>query len=296
MSEKIAIWIELAQEFLRASSLTVAYQTQLAYEFDLRKFTEFMQVRKIKSVKRLTARLVRDHLYGLKQTGLSDTTIRRHYNTIKQFCNYLRSTGLLDTNVFQDIKRPRTVSFTVKVPTTKDMERLLDLPDTETESGCRDKAILELLYSSGLRVSELVNLTLGDIKPGSVQINQGKGSKTRTIPLTSTAWLWVNEYLDMFRYGVEGRDWLFLTDQGKKMNRETITRMIGRYGKQIGLDISAHTLRHACATHLLEAGVDIRYLQTLLGHSNIAVTAKYATVTSVSLGSIFNLKHPREQC
>jgi site-specific recombinase XerD len=295
MSEKIPIWIELAQEFLRASSLTVAYQTQLAYEFDLRKFTAFLQDRKVKSVKRLTVRLVRDHLYGLKQEGLSDTTIRRHYNTIKQFCNYLRSTGLLDTNVFQDIKRPRTVSFTVKVPTTKDMEKLLDLPDTETESGCRDKAVLELLYSSGLRVSEVVNLTLGDIKPGSVQINQGKGSKTRTIPLTTTAWLWVGEYLEYWRSKLCDRDWLFLTNENKQMNRETITRMITRYGKQLGLDISAHTLRHACATHLLEAGVDIRYLQTLLGHSNIAVTAKYATVTSVSLGSIFNLKHPREQ-
>jgi len=294
MCEKTQIWIELTSNFFNTIRFNVQDNTLKAYAFDLKKFTDFLRARNIKTPKRITSKLIMDHLCTMKQEGLSDTTIRRHYNTIDKFCQHLRTQKLIDHNPFDEIKRPRSANFSVKVPSLDDINKLLEVPDIRTEKGCRDKAILDLLYSSGLRVSELICLTLDDVKEGEVRVCRGKGDKTRTIPLTASAWLWIEEYVTSYRNAECPRAWLFLTDHDKKLCRESLTRTIKQYGQEVGIDISAHTLRHACATHLLEAGVDIRFLQTLLGHSNISITAKYATVTSASLGSIFNMKHPRD--
>jgi integrase/recombinase XerD len=174
-----------------------------------------------------------------------------------------------------------------------EIENILAQIDISTGRGMRDRAIIELIYSSGLRVSELCDLTIEDFRGNAITVKCGKRDKTRTVPVNAMAAKAIIEYIDTCRG--KQRGWLFLTLMGKRMPRERVSRMIGRYATRAGIDgVTAHTLRHACATHLLDAGADLRLIQDVLGHASIASTQRYTHLSSNKMQERFQQFHPRK--
>lgn len=182
-----------------------------------------------------------------------------------------------------------------RIPSQSDMEALLDKPDATTVTGRRDKALLELMYSSGLRASEVTALLVGDFSGDSIRVFSGKGDRSRVIPLTEAATEAIRLSL-ADRGRTKGADRLFVTIKGKPLNRSLLFVTVRDYAKAAGLeDVSPHTLRHACATHLLECHADLRVIQTVLGHKSISTTEKYTHLSSTQIKSEFNLRHPRKK-
>lgn len=284
------------KDYLALLSLKVSDNTMDAYKRDLGQFKGFLDDFKVYRPKQLKVSVLTAYFCDLKEQGRAPATIRRKHACIKAFCDYLGRKGFICKNIFKEVVAPKKPPYKIHVPTVEDMARLLALPDTTTEEGARDLAVMELLYSSGLRVSEACNLAVRDVSETQVRIESGKGGKTRTVPITSQANRQITAYLDTWRPKRVADEYLFMQVNGKVMSRLYVARMIKRYALKANIkDLSPHTFRHACATHLLEAGADIRFLQTLLGHSQLEITARYATVTASALTKTFNLTHPRER-
>ena len=231
--------------------------------------------------------------------GVSASSITRLLSSIKGFYNWLQISGSINTNPTELIESPKVGR---KLPinlSENDIDKLLDAPDCTTLRGKRDKTILELLYATGLRISELTNLELSqiDFKRGLIKI-LGKGGKERIVPTGETALDWVKDYLDNVRKDIINKNdniYLFLSDKGKKLSRKSCWKFISIYSKQV-LDnkyISPHSLRHAFATHLLNNGADLRSVQMLLGHSSLSTTQIYTHVAKERLIKFHNKFHPR---
>ena len=231
--------------------------------------------------------------------GVSASSITRLLSSIKGFYNWLQISGSIKTNPTELIESPRVGR---KLPinlSENDIDKLLDAPDCTTLRGKRDKTILELLYATGLRISELTNLELSqiDFKRGLIKI-LGKGGKERIVPIGETALDWIRDYLDNVRKDIINKNdniYLFLSDKGKKLSRKSCWNFISTYSKH-ALDnkyISPHSLRHAFATHLLNNGADLRSVQMLLGHSSLSTTQIYTHVAKERLIKFHNKFHPR---
>ncbi len=230
-----------------------------------------------------------------KAQGKSDTTIHRYYMSLKSYVRHLKRNRIIKEDITEDLQgaAPRCKQAAPRIPTPKEMARMLDQTDLSTEIGLRDRAILEVLYGSGLRANELCELELRDWKQDSILVHCGKGSKTRTVPLTPEAREWITRYVNAYRGDDEG--YLFITAvQRKRIRNQYLSHMVGRYAKQARLEgVTTHTLRHACATHLLDQGADLRFIQELLGHSSISSTERYTHLSSQSIQRMFTQFHPR---
>lgn len=233
------------------------------------------------------------HLSNLKTKGYASSSISRSLIALKVFFRFLYREKVLAHDLSQTIETPKLWQLIPEVLSLEEVESLLQIPDTETFVGARDRAILELLYASGLRVSELCNLSLYDVDDHVVKVF-GKGGKERIVPFGKEANLAIDHYLLHFRDRFGG-DLLFLTQRGKPLHRITVWRMVKEYAKQAGIQktISPHTLRHSFATHLLERGADLRVIQEMLGHANIATTDRYTHVSPSHLQAAFLKFHPR---
>lgn len=291
---QILNWMtELIEDYKGQISLSKSNQTVTAYTFDIMRFLEYAHNKGVKRVTHLKGQIIIGYLGHQKSLGKSDASINRYYMSIRSFCRFLRKTKTLQEDISLDVSAPMFRQKPPYVPTIEEIERLLATPDIESESGRRDRAILELLYSSGLRASELCDLNISDCAGHQVIVKQGKRGKTRTVPITQSAYNAIAMYLKHDR-GLEAGA-LFQTIMGKRMRRQLLCKMVSHYGEKAGIEgITTHTLRHACATHLLDQGADLRLIQEVLGHSSIASTQRYTHLSSNKIQEMFQNFHPRK--
>jgi integrase/recombinase XerD len=256
-----------------------------AYERDIRTFLSQYPV-SVDSVVR--------HLSDLKMRGYASSSISRKLIAIKVFFRFLFREGLLKQNLSALLETPKLWQLIPEVMTQVEVTRLLEAPNPQTPHGARDRAILEVLYASGLRVSEVCSLSLYSIDEECVRVT-GKGGKQRVVPIGRSALQAVDHYLLSFRDRFGG-DALFVTNRGTRINRVAVWKMIKRYAVKAGIQktISPHTLRHSFATHLLDHGADLRVIQEMLGHAQIATTDRYTHVSQSRLQSAFSKFHPRK--
>ncbi|HEY7535303.1 MAG TPA: site-specific tyrosine recombinase XerD [Thermodesulfobacteriota bacterium] len=270
-----------------------------SYQRDIQKFFSFLEKRQITNIEQVDYKLILDFLSDLKGKGLKARSLARILISIRQFFKYLLIENVIKINPTFLIRTPKTKRILPQVLSIEDVERLLSLPNETTLESLRDKAMLEILYATGIRVSELVELGLNDINfELGYLIAYGKGSKERIVPIGENAKNKLNEYLNIGRpKHLKSRNstHLFITRLGKKMTRQAFWKIITKYANKSGITkkISPHTLRHSFATHLLERGADLRAIQMMLGHSDISTTQIYTHIERERLKEIHKKYHPR---
>ena len=281
------------------------------YYIDLKQFSEFLGSRNASSRKEkaglakveIDATAIRAYL-GSLYGRLTRTTIARKLSAIRSFLLFLEKRGLIRENPAADIATPRLEKYIPVYLPVDDVFRLLERPDREKPLGLRDLAILEVLYSCGIRVSELeaLNITGIDFEEHLVRV-MGKGNKERIVPIGRTALKAVRNYLDAIQYlrkkkGNDSKDGpLFINSRGGRLSVRSIGRIIKRYAIESGLtsEISPHSMRHTFATHLLDGGADLRSVQELLGHASLSTTQKYTHVSLDRLMEVYDKAHPRSK-
>ena len=292
---------EFIKEFMDYLSVErgLSKNTLESYSRDLNKYTEYLKKRGISNLDRVKRPDIQDFMMGLKGNKLNASSIARNLVAIKVFHRYLTSQRLLKEDVTSVIETPKLWKTLPDVLDEKEVEAILESPNTRLKQGLRDKAALELMYATGMRVSELVNLKLTDLHMdmGFVRC-MGKGQKERIIPVGSKAKEAIQKYLEKARPKFLKKSEsgaLFLTRLGKQMSRQTFWMVIKHYVKdtRIKKRVTPHTLRHSFATHLLQNGADLRIVQELLGHVNISTTQIYTHINKERLKQIHQKFHPR---
>jgi len=263
--------------------------TLAAYGRDLLSYAKFSGGKKPEE---MSTEQIIDYFQTLKNKGVASSTLCRALVAIKVFFRFLKREKIISHNPTLFLESPKMWQLIPEVLTVEEVSRLLMMPDSQTAIGVRDKAIFMVMYASGLRVSELCGLNLGDVSDDQVRV-KGKGNKERVIPIAPAAVAAVDDYLTRFR--TQGDGPLFLSSQGKRLDRVALWERVKFYGKKAGIQkvISPHTLRHSFATHLLENGADLRVIQEMLGHSNIATTDRYTHVSKKHLHEAFERFHPK---
>ncbi len=242
---------------------------------------------------------VRHYFIGLRERGLSSASIARCMSSLKSFFRFLVDEKQIDASPVENLETPRKWRKLPETLSFEEVDAILSAPDLSHPRGLRDKAMLETLYASGLRVSELINLTPGDLNLQAGYLRSlGKGGKERAVPLGQTAREAIEDYFVKARpvilKGRVARE-LFVTRLGKKMSRQAFWEIIKGYALKAGIKIqvSPHTLRHAFATHLLEGGADLRSVQQMLGHADISTTQIYTHILQERMRQIHDEYHPR---
>lgn len=246
----------------------------------------------------LTRQDLREWLIDLAGEHLSENSKRRLISAVRGFYKFLMFDGHVTKNPAEDLASPQKGVYLPRFLNRSEIETLLATPDTSTEMGLRDRAMLEIMYSSGLRVSETANLRLHDVDTDAgILTTTGKGSKTRRVPVGSHAVEWLRSYLALRRKKEKiGVDNIFVTAAGDAINRQTIYLAITGYAEQCGLTgVSPHTLRHSFATHLVQNNADIRSVQQMLGHADISTTQIYTHITNTQLRKNYDRFHPRSK-
>jgi integrase/recombinase XerC len=274
-----------------ASEQGVSSHTVRAYEKDLQEFSQFTE-KKPKDVDNLD---VRSFLASLHHKKLKKSSISRKLASVRSFFKYLHREGYIKKNPAKLVSSPKVPKTLPKFLTIDDVFSLMESPVGETFGPTRDKAILELLYSSGLRVAELTSLDIGDLdlKESVIRV-KGKGRKERIVPIGSKAMAAIQEYLPE-RISIRKKSSaLILNCRGGRLTQRSVRRILSFYSRMINLkgDFSPHTLRHTFATHLLHEGADLRSIQELLGHSSLSTTQKYTHVDISHLTEVYDKAHP----
>jgi integrase/recombinase XerD len=270
-----------------------------SYLRDLRRFGRYAEMRGSADPSRVTRKLLREFVYMLKDLGLSPATIRRQVSAIRTYYGFLIGEGILREDPSDRLETPRRGRTLPDTLSTTDMEALLAAPGIDDPLAWRDRALLELGYGAGLRVSELCGLTISDLwlEDGLVRV-LGKGSKERLVPLGRTVIGAVSVYLHQTRGELDrgkSRDRVLLNARGEPLSRVGAWGIVKRRAKQAGIRkrVTTHTLRHTFATHLLEGGADLRAVQEMLGHADLSTTQIYTHVDREYLRSVHKQYHPR---
>lgn len=268
-------------------------KTTASYRSDLLHASAFFQTGKT-TLMLADQSAVLNYLASLRQAGLKESTISRRRSALSTWFTYLQDQGKRDDHPARHLPRLRKSRPLPKLMGERDVESLLYAPDIHTATGLRDRAMLEILYATGLRVSELVNLRLSDadMDSGLVRVI-GKGDKERLVPFGEEAARWLREWMAV-RPTEPATPFLFAGRAGKVMSRQNFWLRLKQYAMQAGISPlpSPHTLRHAFATHLLNHGADLRAVQMLLGHAHITTTEIYTHVTRARLHDVVNRSHP----
>ncbi len=239
---------------------------------------------------------LRQWIAELAREGLAPSSVSRAVSAARGFFRFLMLDGHIKEHPAENLDTPQRMFHLPRFLTEDEMNRLLEAPDTSTAEGVRDRAMLELMYATGTRVSEMISLRMADVNfESGLIICRGKGSKERRIPLGKSAIKWLTQYKGVrARMGHETRPQIFLTGMGKPLTRQAAWAIIKRHAESAGLKkISPHTLRHSFATHLLQRGADSRSVQALLGHTDISTTQIYTHITNNQLRSTYDRHHPR---
>jgi integrase/recombinase XerD len=280
-----------------ASEKGLSQNTIHAYQSDSLAFIRYLHSVDIGSFEAVTKGYIVNFLAFLNDQKYATSSISRGLVTIKVLFRFLKREGLITDNVALYLETPKLWQLIPEVLSCSEVERLISQPDPEKPLGSRDRAIIELLYSSGLRVSEVATIGIYDIDDTFVRVF-GKGSKERLVPIGKKALQAIDHYLIHVRGQTDSQLMknLFVSKSGKPMDRIVIWRMIKKYAKLAGItkNISPHTLRHSFATHLLDNGADLRVIQDMLGHSSISSTDRYTHVSRTQLQKAFNEFHPKK--
>lgn len=305
-SESIT-FINLLKEFLNYLKIekNLSENSIISYKNDLKQFNNYLQNElknkelTIQNLKAVKPDIILNFLSYLRnKLKYKEKTIARKLSSIKTFFKFLDIENYIDENITFLISTPKISKKLPDYLSPVEIEILLNSPDTNNPEGIRDKAILELLYAGGLRVSELVNLKTEDMDFNeNLILLKGKGSKYRWVPFSSTAKNYLLIYLEQARHSLsnpESDNHFFLNAKGNKLTRQGINYILNNYSKKskINKKISPHKLRHSFATHLLINGADIRFIQELLGHANISTTQIYTYVTNFKLKEAIHKYHP----
>jgi len=289
----------IEDRFIRYLSVErgLSQNTLTAYSNDLEKLSRFAATRN-KNLQSLKPDDLSDFIRELSKAGLGPRSIARNLVALRGFYKFLVQDGHLKNDPSANLEAPKSWQSLPRFLTDDEVERLLNTPDSTTDAGLRDKAMLEVLYATGLRVSELVGLTSGsiDLELGFVKV-LGKGGKERIVPVGLTAISWLRKYVQIRPRLISKAKptlALFLTDTGTPFTRQSFWKTIVAYGNRAGIGhINPHLLRHSFATHLLEHGADLRSVQMMLGHSDISTTQIYTHITNERLREIYRKFHPR---
>jgi integrase/recombinase XerD len=279
----------------------LAKNTIVSYERDLKSYLHYLQtVEQITDVNQITRIHIIQFLNHLRKEGKSAKTLARHVASLRSFHQFLLREKMADQDPSVHIESPHLERSLPKVLTLSEVEALLEAPDRSKPSGLRDAAMLELLYATGIRVSELVNLNLDDLHltMGFLRCI-GKGNKERIIPVGKTALHVLDQYLQYGRPNMQSKKYrteaLFLNHHGNRLTRQGFWKILKGLAKKANIEkeLTPHTLRHSFATHLLENGADLRAVQEMLGHADISTTQIYTHVTKTRLREVYSKFHPR---
>lgn len=272
---------------------SMSANTTAAYRTDLQQFTQFLQERAIADVSEVNDDVLMDFLLTLRERNYANSTVARRLAAAKSFFNYLVSLNVIQNDPTRNLDTPRVDRFPPRAITQQQVDALLEMPlRVRTPEGLRDKAMLELLYATGLRVSELVALNVDDvlIPLGTVHC-RGRNGRERVLPFNPSALTAVEEYLDNARNALDrdksaGEQALFLNHRGQRLTRQGFWLILKGYAEQVGMnELTPHMLRHSFAAHQLTSGVNLRELQERLGHASLSTTQIYAQVVPGSVGS-----------
>ena len=294
------------EEFLKEYLTILRYEKNLSenttssYKNDLHKFLAFINKSNIKDFSEVSSNLITKFFDHQRKSGIDSATSARYMSSIKGFFRFLENNSYIEknpTDKLSPVKKGRKLPTVLTLP---EIEMILNTPNTSDITGLRDKAILETFYSSGLRVSELINLKINDLHFDDEVIRVlGKGSKERIVPIGSSAVKWVKEYLTRSRPFLEkktkSQNFVFLNKRGTKLSRMWIWKIFDHYAKEAGIkkEIHPHIFRHSFATHLLEGGADLRAVQEMLGHADISTTQIYTHVDRNYIKQVHKDHHPR---
>jgi integrase/recombinase XerD len=292
-------WIDRYLAYV-AAERGLSANTVAAYARDLAQLTRWLG-RRAGEAADLTPALLRDFLVAERKRGLAPRSATRVAATLRGFGRYLVLERVVPVSPAADVTMRRVPAALPLAPDRTDMQTLLDTPPPETPRGRRDRALLELLYSAGLRVSEVVSLRQSnlDLDANCVRVI-GKGSRERVVPLGSHARARLDDYLGLARPALAGghrsRPEIFLSARGVPLSRQAVWKLLKRYLREAALDrrVSPHSLRHAFATHLLDGGADLRAVQAMLGHADVATTQIYTHVAPRRLREVHQRFHPRD--
>lgn len=269
------------------------------YSRDLNRYFRFLESKGISDLIQTQTEDLYEYLNSLRREGLSLRTQARILSALKSFYRFLQEESLRPDNPALPLRGPKTLRTLPKTLSEKEVEDLIDRTGKDSPAGLRDAALVEVLYATGLRVSELTGLTLMQLDLEAPLIRtMGKGSKERLVPLGRSAHLALKTYLEKGRPALVKHpmtSWVFLNRRGGRLTRQGFWKILKGYGTQAGISkkLSPHTLRHTFATHLLEGGADLRSIQTLLGHADISTTQIYTQITREHLREVYRRYHPR---
>lgn len=276
-----------------ASEKGLSKNTQQAYKTDMDQFIQFLESMQIDDLTKVNQNHFLRFLEDCKKKGLASSTISRKLMALKVFFKFLKRERHILVDVAHYLTSPKIWQMIPNTLSPEQVEKLLNEPKLNLETEARDKAVLEVLYGSGLRVSEVCSLKINDVDDRFVKV-KGKGSKERMVPIGKKAIEAIDYYLCHYRKD-EASGFLFITSQKKPIDRILVWKRIKFYASRAGIEqsFSPHTLRHAFATHLLENGADLRVIQEMLGHASIATTDRYTHVSQKHLKAAFDNFHPR---
>lgn len=290
------------QSFIRFLSVErgLSKNTLESYERDLQQFVDYLQRQGITAWKETSKTNIAGFLSQLKLLGRATATLSRNLVSIRAFYQYLVRERLVDADPSLFIEAPKLEKKLPKVLSVEEVGKLLDAPHLELVSGVRDKAMLELLYATGIRVSELISMNVDDVhlQLGFIRC-MGKGNKERNIPLSSIAIRCLTAYIHKDRKKLlkksADEEALFIGHLGTRMTRQGFWKILKRYANEMKIEseITPHALRHSFAAHLIENGADLRSVQEMLGHSDISSTQLYVQVTKLKMKDVYNRAHPR---
>lgn len=280
--------------------LGLSANTRQAYERDLRLFCKTLGFKNSDALVNVSREQITGYMTQLKEKGLAAATIARKLAAIKAFYRFMTAEGYMDANPAEVVEAGTKGIKLPRVLSEDEVVRLLNQPDITTVEGFRDRTMLEVLYATGMRVSELINLTLERVDLNMKYIIAfGKGSKERIVPLGSVAAEFLQQYLEKVRpkltHAGRNTNIVFLAFGGHELTRQRFWQIIRAYGRKANINkaLTPHILRHSFATHLLDNGADLRSVQELLGHSDISTTQIYTHLTNKRLRDIYAKAHPR---
>lgn len=291
--------MQLFLEYLTVE-LGLSANTRQAYERDLRLFCKTLGFKNSDALVNVSREQITGYMTQLKEKGLAAATIARKLAAIKAFYRFMTAEGYMDANPAEVVEAGTKGIKLPRVLSEDEVVRLLNQPDITTAEGFRDRTMLEVLYATGMRVSELINLTLERVDLNMKYIIAfGKGSKERIVPLGSVAAEFLQQYLEKVRpkltHAGRNTNIVFLAFGGHELTRQRFWQIIRTYGRKANINkaLTPHILRHSFATHLLDNGADLRSVQELLGHSDISTTQIYTHLTNKRLRDIYAKAHPR---